>query len=89
MHSINFKSTQLTNIVIDLPTSKSISNRALILNALLNQKVQLINLSNADDTLRMLSATQTDFSEINIENAGTCMRFLTAYFACIEKKEIS
>lgn len=89
MHLLSFKNSPTNCINIDLPTSKSISNRAIILNAFLNHKVQLTNLSNAADTQTMLAALLNNISAINIENAGTCMRFLTAYFACIEYKQIS
>lgn len=86
MYSLVYQKKTLNYCSVNLPTSKSISNRALILNAFLQQQVQLNNLSTADDTqlmIKALSQTQTQ-SVINLENAGTCMRFLTAYFACIQ-----
>ena len=66
---------------IELPASKSISNRALIIQALSSEKITLNNLSTADDTKLMQYALNADSSTIDIKNAGTCMRFLTAYFA--------
>jgi 3-phosphoshikimate 1-carboxyvinyltransferase len=72
---------------IELPASKSISNRALILNAVLKQKfgkeIKLINLSEADDTKILLAALAQAEGTINVENAGTCLRFLCAYYAAI------
>ena len=41
---------------IQLPSSKSISNRALIINALGNRIFQLENLSDCDDTQVMIHA---------------------------------
>lgn len=72
---------------IDLPASKSIANRALILQAIL-PNISLKNISEADDTLLMQSALNSDASEIHLKNAGTCMRFLTAYFASIEGRKV-
>lgn len=75
--------------VIDLPASKSISNRVLLLNALCATPGRLSNLAQCDDTDAVLSAlAQPDASEVNIGAAGTAMRFLTAYFATREGREV-
>ena len=67
---------------IMLPSSKSISNRALIINALGNGKDSLENLSDCDDTQVMIRALQAQPGEtIDIMAAGTAMRFLTAYLS--------
>ncbi|MGN0214015.1 MAG: 3-phosphoshikimate 1-carboxyvinyltransferase [Muribaculaceae bacterium] len=66
---------------VALPASKSISNRALILNALCTEKAQISNIAKCDDTDAMVAALQSTDNEINIGAAGTAMRFLTAYFA--------
>lgn len=74
---------------IDLPASKSISNRVLLLNALCAKPGRLSNLAQCDDTDAVLSAlAQPDASEVNIGAAGTAMRFLTAYFATREGREV-
>lgn len=74
---------------IDLPASKSISNRVLLLNALCATPGSLSNLAQCDDTDAVLSAlAQPDASEVNIGAAGTAMRFLTAYFATREGREV-
>lgn len=74
---------------IDLPASKSISNRVLLLNALCATPGRLSNLAQCDDTDAVLSAlAQSDASEVNIGAAGTAMRFLTAYFATREGREV-
>ena len=74
---------------IDLPASKSISNRVLLLNALCATPGRLSNLAQCDDTEAVLSAlAQPDASEVNIGAAGTAMRFLTAYFATREGREV-
>ena len=89
MNALFYTKNDFKNVTIHLPTSKSISNRMLILNALLNNKIGLNELSLADDTQLMLSVLLDESNEIDIENAGTCMRFLTAFFACKENKIIS
>lgn len=89
MNALFYTKNDFKNVTIHLPTSKSISNRMLILNALLNNKIVLNELSLADDTQLMLSVLLDESNEIDIENAGTCMRFLTAFFACKENKIIS
>lgn len=72
------------NIEVTLPASKSLSNRALILNALCQQKGSLQNVAKCDDTDTMLAALASTNCEVNIGAAGTAMRFLTAYFSVQE-----
>lgn len=66
---------------IQLPASKSISNRALIINALGNGTHHPENLSDCDDTRVMIRALNDDKETIDIMAAGTAMRFLTAYLS--------
>lgn len=66
---------------IKLPASKSISNRALIINALAGRGIQPENLSDCDDTRVMIKALKGDSEIIDIMAAGTSMRFLTAYLS--------
>ncbi|MDR0734009.1 MAG: 3-phosphoshikimate 1-carboxyvinyltransferase [Dysgonamonadaceae bacterium] len=73
---------------ICLPASKSISNRALILNALSNSVFPVENLSDCDDTQVMLKAFESKNTVIDIGAAGTAMRFLTAYFSQCEGNRI-
>lgn len=65
-----------------LPASKSEANRALILQALAGGGT-LSNLSDANDTQLMmrLLAAAPGTAELSAEDAGTVMRFLTAYLA--------
>jgi len=69
---------------ISLPSSKSISNRLLIMNALSGNKIRIRNLSSSNDTTILLEALQPGKKEINAGNAGTAMRFLTSYLAVTE-----
>ncbi len=68
---------------INLPASKSISNRALIINALNYSPYPLNNLSESDDTIVLDQALNSNTNKFDIGHAGTAMRFLTAFLAKI------
>ena len=68
-------------MTVDLPASKSISNRALIIHALSGGSTLPENLSDCDDTSVIIEALRTMPEEINIKAAGTAMRFMTAYLS--------
>jgi len=78
----------LSGCVNNLPASKSISNRVLILNALSGNKSTLQNLSDANDTQLMLKLVGSTDKTIDVEDAGTTMRFLTAYFSVTNQNKI-
>ena len=67
---------------ITLPSSKSISNRVLIINILSEQPRDIENISVCDDTYVMINALTRNEHTIDVKAAGTAMRFLTAYFSC-------
>lgn len=69
------------NHTIKLPASKSVSNRALIINALSGGKNSPENLSDCDDTQVVIDALKDMPRVIDVKAAGTAMRFLTAYLA--------
>ena len=73
---------------IALPASKSVSNRALLLQALCpTHKFTISNLAVCDDTEHMqqgIAAKQESSPLIDIGATGTAMRFLTAYLAITE-----
>ena len=73
--------------IINLPASKSISNRALVINALSGSKETPENLSDCDDTDVMVTALREMPYEINIKAAGTAMRFTTALLSVTEGEE--
>ena len=74
-------SSEYINLEINLPASKSISNRALILNALSYSAYDIENLSDSDDTRVMEAAFESNSSHFDVGAAGTSMRFLTAFLA--------
>jgi len=72
---------------LELTGSKSESNRLLVLKALYKD-LNISNLSNADDTVLMQNALNSDDKIIDIHHAGTAMRFLTAYFSIQQGKTV-
>ena len=84
---MNFKSlivshpTGILNGTVTPPASKSESNRALIIEALSGAGSKLENLSEANDTRVITRLLQEKADELNAEDAGTVMRFMTAYLA--------
>lgn len=64
---------------IRIPSSKSISNRMLIIRSLAGSVSPLKNLSESDDTVVLAKALDDQKDIIDIGHAGTSMRFLTAY----------
>ncbi|RXJ44585.1 3-phosphoshikimate 1-carboxyvinyltransferase [Gelidibacter gilvus] len=68
--------------------SKSESNRLLLLQALYPE-LQILNVSNSDDSEVMQKALKSTSNLIDISHAGTAMRFLTAFFATQEGREIT
>jgi 3-phosphoshikimate 1-carboxyvinyltransferase len=78
---------------VEVTGSKSETNRLLLLQALFPNLI-LENTSNSDDSEVMLKALQnsqlptSNFQLFNVHHAGTAMRFLTAFFAIQEGKEV-
>ena len=73
--------TGILNGTVTPPASKSESNRALIIEALSGAGSKLENLSEANDTRVITRLLQEKADELNAEDAGTVMRFMTAYLA--------
>ena len=75
---------------VQLPLSKSISNRLLIIHALMGEIPERNKFSSATDTTILFDALNQNENEINVGAAGTAMRFLTAYYAIQQgEKKIS
>lgn len=82
---ISFTADQLKGTV-RLPSSKSLSNRALMIQAYAGTPLELINLSAANDTVllkRILDRIALDpaYRIIDVEDAGTPFRFLLSFLA--------
>ncbi|MBK6283554.1 MAG: 3-phosphoshikimate 1-carboxyvinyltransferase [Draconibacterium sp.] len=77
IYQVSTKNTIISGS-INLPSSKSISNRALIINALNYSPYPLLNLSDSDDTVVLSEALNSNSNKFDIGHAGSAMRFLTA-----------
>jgi len=66
---------------IHIPSSKSISNRMLIIRSLAGSVSPLHNLSDSDDTEVLSKALDTEENVKDVGHAGTAMRFLAAYLS--------
>lgn len=71
---------------IDLPSSKSLSNRILMIHALSHSSFQIHNLSDSTDTMILQNILYRSFENeglniVDVQDAGTPFRFLTAYFS--------
>jgi 3-phosphoshikimate 1-carboxyvinyltransferase len=96
--SIPTTTTNLLGVIrLSITGSKSETNRLLLLQALYPQ-IKIENASNSDDSEVLIQILQ-NFKEsskvppsgvrgLNVHHAGTAMRFLTAYFAIQEGKEV-
>ncbi len=82
------KLESIKTTTIALTASKSISNRALIISALCKGDSQLINLAEARDTRLLTRLLPDPSSTIDTMDAGTTMRFLTAYFALTNQLKV-
>lgn len=77
--------SKIIDAEITLPFSKSLSNRALIISQLCDQKFEINNLSDSSDTQKLLYALQNTSNTIDVGDCGTAFRFLTALLAISKK----
>ncbi len=73
---------------IPLASSKSESNRALIIDALTGFQGKVQNLASARDTQTMIRLLHSNEETADVLDAGTTMRFLTAYFAATGQQKM-
>ena len=77
---------------IQLPISKSIANRVLVLQALNGEPLMDVSAVSIPEDVRLmhnaLDAITHGADEVNVENCGTAMRFLTAYCAQLEGRSV-
>ncbi len=81
------KSKLISGKNIQISGSKSETNRALLLQAIF-PNISILNASNSDDSEVMTKALAQGQGTIDIHHAGTAMRFLTAFFASQNGKEV-
>ncbi len=73
--------TKIVECEIDLPASKSISNRLLIIQAISKEMFNIENLSDSEDTKSLKKALYSKKNIIDIGHAGTSFRFLTSFLS--------
>lgn len=82
-HKLFFEASEKEAPTIQLPASKSIANRLLVLQHIAKQKIEIENLSTANDSIllnEILSKKQIP-QHINCQDAGTVLRFMTCLCA--------
>ncbi|MFM7766807.1 MAG: 3-phosphoshikimate 1-carboxyvinyltransferase [Bacteroidota bacterium] len=77
----------LTNVRIALPSSKSISNRALAIRLIGGLNSRIDNLSDADDTMDMLRLIAETNDTLDLGNGGTTSRFILAAL-CLQGRDV-
>ncbi len=73
---------------ISIPGSKSETNRLLILKHLYFPDLEILNPSDSRDTQVLQQALNSNSNTIDIGEAGTAMRFLTAYLAIQQGRRV-
>jgi 3-phosphoshikimate 1-carboxyvinyltransferase len=86
-------SSKIINTTVNLPASKSISNRVLVIHYLMQKSFNIDNLSQCNDTSDLVNAlnqiennnsnTSGNAVLVDVGEAGTSFRFLTALLATI------
>jgi len=77
----------ITSSSLQITGSKSETNRLLLLQALY-PGISIENASQSDDSDAMQAALAGNGTVVDIHHAGTAMRFLTAYYAIQEGREV-
>ena len=75
------------NLTLNIGGSKSETNRLLLLQSLY-PNLQIENASPSKDSEAMYRGLHSGESTIDIGDAGTAMRFLTAYYAACQNKDV-
>ncbi|MBX7181852.1 MAG: hypothetical protein K1X82_07055 [Bacteroidia bacterium] len=89
MESLRVEKLSLDRTIasVDLTYSKSITNRALLLQKAIGKEVELSGISPSNDSLVMQKILQSNSDVWDVEDAGTAFRFLVAY-ACFSGKSV-
>lgn len=74
-------------VSLSINGSKSESNRLLLLQAIY-PNLSIKNISDSEDTFVLCEGLKITKGKVNVNHAGTAMRFLTAHFATLEGTDI-
>lgn len=75
-------------LTVLLPSSKSLSARALLISALTEGGTMPIGIARCDDTDALRRGLEVTSGTIDVGAAGTAMRFLTAFHAVSERHDV-
>ncbi|MDO4319333.1 MAG: 3-phosphoshikimate 1-carboxyvinyltransferase [Bacteroidales bacterium] len=82
---------EILETTVTLPLSKSVSARVLVMQALTAgaRPVPVAALADCDDTRVLAAALTRTTGELDVDDCGTAMRFLTAYYAAVPGTDVT
>ncbi len=86
-YSVRREGTQVEG-TIKLDGSKSLTNRALIIQALCSEKFNILNGSTSDDSVTLEKLLGQSEGELDAHHAGTTFRFMTSYLTLQEGEQV-
>lgn len=84
-----FPPSRMVEASVELPLSKSVSNRALVIAALTSGASAPATVANCDDTKALSDGLKRRDGSVDIGRAGTAMRFLTAFYAATPGTDVT
>ncbi len=69
------------NCEVELPMSKSISNRLIILYNLYEHEYTIDQIADSNDSIRLNNLIQSKEKKLDVEDSGASLRFLISYFS--------
>tara|TARA_B100001057_G_scaffold449529_1_gene490807 strand:- start:24984 stop:26177 length:1194 start_codon:yes stop_codon:yes gene_type:complete len=72
---------KIVNCEVELPMSKSISNRLIILYNLYKHKYIIDQIADSNDSIRLNNLIKSQEKKLDVEDSGASLRFLISYFS--------
>ena len=73
--------SKIVNCEVELPMSKSISNRLIILYNLYKHKYIIDQIADSNDSIRLNNLIKSQKKKLDVEDSGASLRFLISYFS--------
>ena len=73
--------SKIVNCEVELPMSKSISNRLIILYNLYKHKYIIDQIADSNDSIRLNNLIKIARKKFDVEDSGASLRFLISYFS--------
>ena len=80
IYKISLKN-KTVNCEVELPMSKSISNRLIILYNLYKHKYIIDQIADSNDSIRLNNLIKSQEKKLDVEDSGASLRFLISYFS--------